>query len=87
MLIGSSNGINNKILVVFVIAKIMLCAISVSLAVSSYIFSYRFRDIKASGSVLRRAPITYKYIFSFITSTGGVLLTNWVYCFIIYLIK
>lgn len=69
---------------IFLISKLLLSVITVFLAMSSYIFSYRFREIKSSSSVLRRAPITYRYFFIFIYSIGGALLTNYIYCFLIY---
>jgi hypothetical protein len=35
---------------------------------------------------LRRAPVTYRLIFSFIRTVGGSLLINFVYCLIIKLL-
>lgn len=69
-------------ILIFVISKILLNVIAIYLAMTSYVFSYKFREIKSNGSVLRRAPIAYRYFFTFIYSAGGVLLINYVYYFL-----
>ena len=71
-------------LFLFIAFKIFLSIISIYLAMTSYVFSYKFREIKSNCSILRRAPIAYRYIFIFIYSVGGVLLTNYIYYFCIY---
>ena len=72
------------VLIIFIASRVLLSAVAIYLATISCIFSYRFREIKSNRSVLRRAPITYKYFFIFIYSTGGILLINYIYCFFIY---
>lgn len=69
--------------VFFVISKLIACLITVYLAMSSYIFSYKFREVKSNSSILRRAPVTYRYFYTFIYSVGGILLINTCYCFIL----
>ena len=72
------------ILSIFILTKALIGIVAVYLAMYSYIFSYKFREIKSVGSVLRRAPIAYRYFFIFIYSIGGILLINYIYYFLIY---
>ena len=74
----------NLLFLSFVVSRLLLSIIAIYLAMTAYVFSYKFREIKSNSSVLRRAPITYKYIFIFIYSVGGVLLVNSVYYLFIY---
>lgn len=70
----------------FIVLKLAVCVITILLAAETYIFSFDFRSIKQNLSVLRRASVTYKFIFSFIRSVGASLLINFVYCLIIKLL-
>ena len=77
-------GSNSIILpTIFITTRLTVCSITVYLAMSSYIFSYKFREVKSNRSILRRAPITYKFFYTFIYSVGGILLTNSCYCIIL----
>ena len=73
-------------LITFATLKLIICIVTVSLAAETYIFSFDFRSIKQNLSVLRRAPVTYRLIFSFIRTVGSSLLINFVYCLIIKLL-
>ena len=73
-------------LITFATLKLTVCIITVLLAAETYIFSFDFRSIKQNLSVLRRAPVTYRFIFSFIRTIGASLLINFVYCLIIKLL-
>ena len=65
---------------IFTLSKLLICAITVILSSETYMFSYDFRAIKQSCSVLKRAPVTYKFIFVFIRTVGASLLINFIYC-------
>ena len=65
---------------IFILLKFFSCSLSVFLASETYIFSYEFRAIKQNLSVLKRAPITYKFIFTFAKTIGGILIVNFIYC-------
>ena len=73
-------------ILVFAIVKLILCIQAVLLASETYVFSYDFRGIKQSFSILRRAPVTYKFIFVFIRAVGASLFTNLIYCLLIKLL-
>lgn len=73
-------------IIIFAIIKLILCVQAVLLASETYVFSYDFRAIKQSFSVLRRAPITYKFIFVFIRTVGASLLVNFIYCLLVKLL-
>ena len=72
------------LIMIFIVSKFLLNVIAIYLAMTSYVFSYKFREIKSNSSVLRRAPVAYRYFFIFIYSVGGVLLVNYIYYFFIY---
>lgn len=85
--IGDIRLYNYKILLIlFVLSKVCLCAVAIYLAMHSYIFSYKFREIKSNSSILRRAPITYKYFFVLIYSIGSILIINFLYGLLIHYI-
>ena len=64
----------------FILLEFAVCAVAISLAAETYIFSYEFRSIKQNLSVLKRAPVTYRFIFTFAKSIGGTLIINFIYC-------
>ncbi len=65
---------------IFILLKFLICSLAVFLASETYIFSYEFRAIKQNLSVLKRAPVTYKFIFTFAKTIGGILIVNFIYC-------
>ncbi len=65
---------------IFIFINLTISAIIIHLATKGYIFSYEFRAIKKNHSILRRAPITYRYIASLILALGGILIFNLLYC-------
>lgn len=78
--------ISNKMLVLFMASNIISAVLLIYLSSISYIFSFDFRAIKRNHSVLRRAPVAYKYAFSFILTLGGLLINNLTYCILSFLI-
>lgn len=68
----------------FFIIKLLIYFIITYMGTTSYMFSYKFREIKSTGSILRRASITYKYLFIFIYSLGGILITNFFYIYFLF---
>ena len=70
------------IIILYLVAHLVSAILMVHLATVSYIFSFDFRAIKRNHSVLRRAPITYRYSFAFILALGGILINNLLYCII-----
>lgn len=73
-------------IIIFAVTKFVLCIQALLLASETYVFSYDFRAIKQNFSVLRRAPVTYKFIFVFIRTVGASLLVNFIYCLLIKLL-
>lgn len=71
---------------VFIFVKVIICSLAVFLASETYIFSYDFRSIKQNFSVLKRAPVTYKFIFTFVKTIGGSLIVNFIYCLAVTLL-
>ena len=71
---------------IFFLSKFIICIITTTLASKTYIFSYDFRVIKQNCSILRRASVTYKFVFLFIKALGGCLLLNFIYCALIKLL-
>ena len=78
-IIADIPGLNIASATIFVLAKSLILANLLALAVDAFIFSYDFRTIKINRSVLRRAPCMYKYIFSLIRAVGSSLLINLIY--------
>lgn len=74
----------NPLCLIFVISKLIICCVITYMGASSYIFSYKFRDIKTNCSILRRASITYRYIFIFVYSLGSILIINFAYTYILF---
>lgn len=68
----------------FLTSKLGISLIIIYLGTVAYVFSYKFREIKSSGSILRRASITYKYIFIFIYSLGGIFIINLAYVYFLF---
>ncbi len=71
---------------IFVFLKFTVATIAVFLASETYIFSYDFRSIKQTLSVLKRAPVTYKFVFVFARAIGGSLIVNFIYCLAVKLL-
>ena len=71
---------------IFILLKFIICSIAVMLASETYMFSYEFRSIKQNLSVLKRAPVTYKFIFIFARTIGISLIVNFIYCLAITLL-
>ena len=71
---------------IFVFLKFTVATIAVFLASETYIFSYDFRSIKQNLSVLKRAPVTYKFVFVFARAIGGSLIINFIYCLAVKLL-
>ena len=71
---------------IFVFLKFTVATIAVFLASETYIFSYDFRSIKQNLSVLKRAPVTYKFVFVFARAIGGSLIVNFIYCLAVKLL-
>ena len=71
---------------IFIVLKFIVASFTVLLASETYIFSYDFRSIKQNLSVLKRAPVTYKFIFVFLRTIGGALIVNFIYCISITLL-
>lgn len=70
----------------FLLLKFIICSIAIYLASETYMFSYDFRSIKQNLSVLKRAPVTYKFIFVFTRTIGSSLIVNFIYCLAVALL-
>ncbi len=71
----------------FILYSYITSVIVIMLSSVAYSFSFEFRAIKRNRSVLRRAPITYHFIFSLIWSLSGLLTVNMLYCLFICLLN
>ena len=71
---------------IFFWSRLLISMIASELSSETYVFSYDFRMIKQSCSILRRASVTYKFTFVFIKALGGCLLINIIYCLLIKLL-
>ncbi len=72
---------------IFLLMKFALGLVIVFFAADAYIFSYDFREIWQKHSILRRASVTYKFVFYFIRALGASLLFNFIYCSFIKLLQ
>lgn len=77
----------NTFTFLFILYSGITSVIVITLSSVAYLFSYEFRAIKRNRSVLMRAPITYRFIFSLIWSLGGLLTANMLYCFFVHLLN
>ncbi len=71
----------------FILYSFVTSVIVIGLSSVAYSFSFEFRAIKRNRSVLMRAPIAYRFIFSLIWSLGGLLTVNMLYCLFVYIIS
>ena len=65
----------------FIIYGLVSSSVIVGMSSVAYLFSFEFRAIKRNRSVLRRAPIAYRFVFSLLLSLGGIITVNFLYCF------
>lgn len=73
--------------IIFVAFQIVSSIILICLSVSAYIFSFDFSSIKRNNYVLRRSPVIYHYVFSFIITLGGLLINSFLYCLLLECLK
>ena len=83
---NAPNIITSEMVGGFIAFHVISSLILICLSVSAYIFSFDFRTIKRNHFVLRRAPITYKYVFALILALGGLLMNNFLYCLYFYIL-
>lgn len=79
-------SVRREIVIAYLLFSIVSSLILVYLSASAYIFSFDFSEIKRNHTVLRRSPVVYKYFFSLILSMGGLLINNFLYCLLIFLL-